>query len=124
MGTLVSGDLFGFFKMILEGKLPHLYIIVYTLISYIAITFYMLIVKNFGAVTGVFAGTARKAMSLVLSFLLFPKAFSWFFVFGSVLVLGGLLFSSLVKIKKKSQSKSENKSEETENLISNSSSKV
>lgn len=76
---------------------------VYILVSYIAVSFFMQIVKNFGAVTGVLAGTARKAMTLILSFILFPKQFSWYYVFGAFLVLGGLLASSLVKINKKQQ---------------------
>ena len=42
-------------------------------------------------------GTARKAMSLILSFLFFPKAFSWYYVLGASLVLGGLTVASLTK---------------------------
>ena len=43
-------------------------------------------------------------MTLVISFLLFPKGFSWFYVVGAILVLGGLLLSSLFKIKQKKDS--------------------
>jgi adenosine 3'-phospho 5'-phosphosulfate transporter B3 len=57
----------------------------------------MMIVKNYGGVTAVLLSTARKGMTLILSFLLFPKNFSWFYVLGASLVLGGLLVISVGK---------------------------
>ncbi len=65
----------------------------------------MNVVRRFGGVAAVLLGTGRKAMTLVLSFVFFPKAFSWFYVWGGVLVLGGLLFSSLHKIQQKNTTK-------------------
>jgi len=73
------------------------FMMVYTAISYVAISSFMAIVKKYGGVTAVLLGTARKAMSLILSFLFFPKVFSWFYVLGATLVLGGLLVASLTK---------------------------
>merc|ERR1712228_588981 len=73
------------------------FMIIYTTISYIAISLFMTIVKKYGGVTAVLLGTARKAMSLILSFLFFPKAFSWYYILGAGLVLGGLLVASLTK---------------------------
>ena len=81
---------------------------VYTLVAYIAISFFMQIVKRFGAVTGVLSAAGRKVMTLVLSFLLFPKEFSWLYVMGSALVLGSLLTNSLLKIRRKSPKFEEN----------------
>ena len=78
-----------------------IYLFVYTFISYIAITTFMLIVKKYGGVTAVLLGTARKAMTLILSFAFFPKAFSIYYVIGTVMVLGGLLAGSMKKIEKK-----------------------
>uniref|UniRef100_A0A7R9VZ40 Uncharacterized protein n=1 Tax=Pseudictyota dubia TaxID=2749911 RepID=A0A7R9VZ40_9STRA len=83
-----------------------LYCAVYTMIAYVAISTYMNIVKRFGGVAAVLLATARKGMTLVLSFLLFPKAFSWFYVAGASLVLGGLLAASLIKQKMRSIEKS------------------
>ena len=71
---------------------------IYTFIAYIAISFHMTVVRKFGGVAAVLVATGRKGMTLILSFLLFPKAFSWLYVLGGVLVLGGLLISSIVKI--------------------------
>jgi adenosine 3'-phospho 5'-phosphosulfate transporter B3 len=57
----------------------------------------MTLVKRFGGVTAVVLTTARKAMTLVLSFVLFPKGFSWLYVHGSLLVLGAVMMASLCK---------------------------
>jgi adenosine 3'-phospho 5'-phosphosulfate transporter B3 len=57
----------------------------------------MTLVKRFGGVHAVLLTTARKAMTLVLSFLLFPKGFSWLYVHGSLLVLGAVMIASIFK---------------------------
>ena len=57
----------------------------------------MTLVKRFGGVTAVVLTTARKAMTILLSFLLFPKGFSWLYVYGSSLVLGAVLVASIRK---------------------------
>lgn len=95
--TLASGDLVAIIKHALVDHQLALYMSIYTAVSYIAISTYMNLVKRFGGVAAVYLATARKAMTLVLSFLLFPKDFSWFYVSGATLVLGGLMFVSLYK---------------------------
>lgn len=61
----------------------------------------MNVVRRFGGVSAVLLATGRKGMTLVLSFLLFPKEFSWYYVVGALLVLGGLLFSGLHDLQQK-----------------------
>merc|ERR1712151_5308 len=97
--TFVSGDMKGAIHAASQDHTLVVKMILYTSISYVAISTFMMIVKRYGAVTGVLLSTARKAMTLIISFIFFPKTFSWCYVFGSVLVLGGLLFSSLLKQK-------------------------
>lgn len=105
--TLISGDMVNLYKLIKSSSNEYgsgmltVYLLAYTMISYFAVSSFMLIVKKFGGVTAVFLGTARKAMTLVLSFCFFPKAFSIYYVIGTVLVLGGLLLGSLKKFEKK-----------------------
>lgn len=106
--TLMSGDLLGLLRLASGDPSLTLYMLIYTMVAYVAISFFMQIVKRFGAVTGVLVATARKGMTLIISFLLFPKAFSWYYVVGATLVLGGLLSSSLVKLNKKSKKRNEN----------------
>lgn len=100
--TFMSGDLLGILRLAMSDTTLATYMCVYTFVAYVAVSSFMLIVKRYGAVTGVLTATARKGMTLILSFLIFPKAFSWYYVFGALLVLGGLLASSLLKISKKS----------------------
>eukprot|EP00558_Chaetoceros_sp_UNC1202_P009400 CAMPEP_0197246864 /NCGR_PEP_ID=MMETSP1429-20130617/23508_1 /TAXON_ID=49237 /ORGANISM="Chaetoceros sp., Strain UNC1202" /LENGTH=221 /DNA_ID=CAMNT_0042707631 /DNA_START=91 /DNA_END=756 /DNA_ORIENTATION=+ len=96
--TLMSGDLIGVIKLALTSDSNLVtYMVVYTCISYIAISSFMAIVKKYGGVTAVLLGTARKGMTLILSFVLFPKEFSWYYLLGAVLVLGGLMVASFVK---------------------------
>ncbi|KAL3776520.1 hypothetical protein ACHAW5_010112 [Stephanodiscus triporus] len=72
-----------------------LYMTVYVLISHVAVSAHTSVVKRFGGVAAVFIGTARKGMTLILSFALFPKESNWRYPLGAVLVLGGLTFASL-----------------------------
>ena len=102
--SFMSGDLGSLVQLVIldrnDGGMLTIYISIYTFISYMAVSSFMMIVKKYGGVTAVLLGTARKAMTLILSFLFFPKAFSFYYVIGTVLVLGGLLVGSLVKQKK------------------------
>jgi adenosine 3'-phospho 5'-phosphosulfate transporter B3 len=64
--------------------------IIYTFIAHIAITCHMTLVKEFGGVAAVLVGNFRKALTIYLSFLLFPKPHSILYVLGAILVFGGL----------------------------------
>jgi solute carrier family 35 (adenosine 3'-phospho 5'-phosphosulfate transporter), member B3 len=109
--TYLSGDLVGIIKHAIGDHQLALYMVVYTFIAYIAISLHMTVVKRFGGVAAVVLATARKGMTLILSFILFPKVFSWYYVFGAVLVLGGLMIHSLVKIHEKEERKRAQKTE-------------
>ena len=95
----------GALHLIWNSRQLTIYFSIYTFIAYIAISCHMNVVKRYGGVAAVLVATGRKAMTLILSFLLFPKGFSWFYPVGAVLVLGGLLVSSLSKIRSKGHSK-------------------
>lgn len=99
--TFLSGDLVGLYYFAKTNHQLCIYMAMYTAVAYFAVSMHMSVVKRFGGVAAVVLATARKGMTLVLSFLLFPKAFSWFYVWGACLVLGGLLTSSLWKIQSK-----------------------
>ena len=49
------------------------YLLLYTLLAYVAISLHMTMVKQFGSVAAVLVGNSRKSMTIILSFLLFPK---------------------------------------------------
>jgi adenosine 3'-phospho 5'-phosphosulfate transporter B3 len=118
--TFLSGDLVGLYVFANKNNNHQLcmYMTMYTAVAYFAISMHMSVVKRFGGVAAVVLATARKGMTLMLSFLIFPKAFSWFYVFGALLVLGGLLASSLFKIKKKKENEKKLDEEEGVSLMS------
>jgi solute carrier family 35 (adenosine 3'-phospho 5'-phosphosulfate transporter), member B3 len=72
---------------------------VYTFMAYIAITFHMALVKEFGGITTVLVGNTRKAITIVLSFVLFPKPVSYLYVLGGILVFGSLCGNAYMKEK-------------------------
>jgi len=74
-----------------------LHVIAYVLISHVAVSAHTQVVRKFGGVAAVFVGTARKGMTLILSFVLFPKESNWKYAAGAALVLGGLTVASLEK---------------------------
>jgi adenosine 3'-phospho 5'-phosphosulfate transporter B3 len=130
--TIISGDMMNLIKLVASNDngpdnasgsgswiLP-VYMVVYTFISYIAVSSFMLIVKKYGGVTAVLLGTARKAMTLILSFCFFPKVFSIYYVIGTVLVLSGLLVGSLTKQRNKfdsSKSKQDQQQQQQQRLL-------
>ena len=73
------------------------YMVAYILISHVAVSAHTQIVKRFGGVAAVFVGTGRKGMTLILSFVIFPKESNWRYAAGAILVLGGLTVASLEK---------------------------
>mmetsp|Transcript_2779 Transcript_2779/g.6598 ORF Transcript_2779/g.6598 Transcript_2779/m.6598 type:complete len:397 (+) Transcript_2779:310-1500(+) len=117
--TFLSGDLTGLYRFVWESpdskRLCH-YIMVYTFIAYVAISFHMTVVRRFGGVSAVLVATGRKGMTLIVSFLLFPKEFSWLYVVGALMVLGGLMMSSLHRINNKKK-KTESKGDEKKSLL-------
>jgi len=114
--TLLSGDLIGIIRHALADRTLMYFMIVFTAISYAAISTYMQLVKRFGGVAAVLLTTARKGMTLVLSFLLFPKKFSWYYVAGAILVLGSLLYVSIYKHHQRSKALSGISQSEAERL--------
>ena len=70
---------------------------IYTVIAYVAITFHMALVKEFGGITTVLVGNTRKALTIVASFIFFPKPGSWMYVAGGLLVFGSLIGNAYMK---------------------------
>lgn len=63
--------------------------------AYVGVACYMELVYTQGAVVAVVVATARKAITLILSFALFPKPVLAWHVGGGVCVMAGLLVSSI-----------------------------
>lgn len=107
--TYMSGDLFHCFHLMIEY--PHTigwYIFIYTIISYVAITCHMNVVCLYGGVAAVLVATGRKAMTLIISFVLFPKIYTIYYPIGTILVLSGITWASLSKVYSKKKNHNNN----------------
>lgn len=94
-----SGDLPEALAYALANPYAMTLLAIYTIIAYIAITFHMALVKEFGGVTTVLVGNTRKAMTIVMSFIMFPKPTSILYAFGTILVFGSLIGNAYMKEK-------------------------
>ena len=95
----LSGDLQKAFGYAFANPHALMLMTIYTVIAYIAITFHMALVKEYGGITTVLVGNTRKALTIVASFILFPKPGSWLYVAGGVLVFGSLIGNAYLKEK-------------------------
>lgn len=92
--TYAASDVWGFSLMLL-----------YTGIAYMAVTCHMILVEELGPVAAVIVGNARKALTIILSFVLFPKPFSVLYMTGVVLVFGSVILNVVLKEKRKNSQK-------------------
>jgi adenosine 3'-phospho 5'-phosphosulfate transporter B3 len=99
MSFSATGDLQTAVQYALANPHALTLMVIYTFLAYIAITFHMALVQEFGGITTVLVGNTRKAMTIVLSFLLFPKPYNWMYVAGGVLVFGSLIGNAFMKEK-------------------------
>lgn len=93
----MSGDLQNAFAYATANPHAMWLLFIYTIVAYVAITFHMALVKEFGGITTVLVGNTRKAITIVLSFLLFPKPTSLLYFGGGVLVFGSLIGNAYMK---------------------------
>lgn len=94
-----SGDLPKAFAYAFANPHALFLMTIYTFLAYIAITFHMALVKEYGGVTTVLVGNSRKALTIVFSFIMFPKPISYLYVLGGVFVFGSLTAVSYFKEK-------------------------
>lgn len=93
----LSGDLQEAFTYAFSNSYAMLIMSIYTFLAYIAINFHMALVQEFGGIVTVLVGNTRKAITIVLSFILFPKPLSIYYVFGGVFVFGSLVGNAIMK---------------------------
>ena len=92
-----TGDLQEAFFYTMESGHAFWLMLLYTFLAYIAITFHMALVQEYGGIVTVLVGNTRKAITIVLSFLLFPKPMSSLYIYGGILVFGSLVGNAVMK---------------------------
>lgn len=90
---------FGFFRYAVDTPGLTIALIIYGITNYVGVWFVLAMIKHFGAAQTVFATSMRKAGSITLSYLLFPKLIIWRHVAGITLVSLGVYLHSLTKTK-------------------------
>jgi len=57
----------------------------------------MAVIKRFGALIAVITTSLRKMLTIILSFLIYPKPFSFAYAIGLILVFAGIGLESYIK---------------------------
>ena len=94
-----TGDLQQAFAYAFANPHALMLMTIYTFLAYIAIAFHMALVQEFGGIVTVLVGNTRKAITIVLSFILFPKPMSILYLWGGLLVFGSLIGNAFMKEK-------------------------
>lgn len=97
----LTGDLPAAFSYAFSNPYALMIMTIYTFLAYIAITFHMALVKEYGGITTMLVGNTRKAITIFLSFVFFPKPMSSLYVLGGVLVFGSLCGNAYMKDREK-----------------------
>jgi len=106
------GNLFGFVQLLavllLAGEAqqamlfcwghPWAYIVMFAeaFVGYCGLQFYLLFIKNFGAVLTIFVACCRKIITLLLSWILFPKPFTQMYFWGGLCVMVAIVLNLYV----------------------------
>eukprot|EP00741_Cyanophora_paradoxa_P019084 tig00021119_g18426.t1 len=67
------------------------------LAGYLGTYFVLMLVNGFGAVTAVVVTSCRKLITIMLSFVLFPKPFTWLYLWGTLVLFAGVLVNTYAK---------------------------
>jgi solute carrier family 35 (adenosine 3'-phospho 5'-phosphosulfate transporter), member B3 len=100
----LSGDLQIAFSYAFANPHALMLMSIYTFLAYFAITCHMILIREFGGVTTVLVGNARKAVTIALSFVLFPKPLSSLYLVGGIMVFGSLVTLAYFKEADKAKS--------------------
>lgn len=112
----LSGDLQQAVTYALNDSYAMILMVIYTFLAYIAINFHMALVQEFGGIVTVLVGSTRKAITIVLSFILFPKPSSIMYVVGGICVFGSLVGNAIMKERLYSGSGGKSKGGSSNNL--------
>eukprot|EP00753_Platysulcus_tardus_P013831 PLAT3871.3.p1 GENE.PLAT3871.3~~PLAT3871.3.p1 ORF type:complete len:258 (+),score=123.25 PLAT3871.3:320-1093(+) len=73
--------------------------LLYSMLGFVGENFVMLLVQRFGALVAVTTTSCRKAVSIIISFLVFPKPYTHAYALATLCVFGGIAINVYVKNK-------------------------
>lgn len=96
---VVTGELYPAFEFVSSqpARTALLPMTTFSVTGYVGIQFVLQIVKRYGALPAVTVTTLRKGVTMVLSFLFFPKPFVWGYAVGGVILGLGLGLNTINK---------------------------
>mmetsp|Transcript_13244 Transcript_13244/g.26621 ORF Transcript_13244/g.26621 Transcript_13244/m.26621 type:complete len:159 (-) Transcript_13244:46-522(-) len=89
--TLVSGELVGALRFFVTTLSGSALLLLRSVLFYAGALLYTMLIKESGAVTAVFVTTMRKALTVALSFAIFPKPWCYKYSLGLVFLLAAIV---------------------------------
>jgi adenosine 3'-phospho 5'-phosphosulfate transporter B3 len=90
VGELASGQFYPAHDYFYHHPKIYIMSFIFSIFGYFGVLFVLSMVKSFGALLAVTVTTFRKALSIIMSFLLFTKPFTMQYVWSGLLVLFGI----------------------------------
>jgi len=87
---LVNGQLFSAFSFCWNKPYVYICMILFSIFGYLGIQFVLVMIKLFDAFVAMTVTTCRKIITIALSFLFFPKPFTFQYFVAAVFVFGGM----------------------------------
>eukprot|EP00276_Gloeochaete_wittrockiana_P008883 CAMPEP_0184660206 /NCGR_PEP_ID=MMETSP0308-20130426/32862_1 /TAXON_ID=38269 /ORGANISM="Gloeochaete witrockiana, Strain SAG 46.84" /LENGTH=306 /DNA_ID=CAMNT_0027100603 /DNA_START=303 /DNA_END=1223 /DNA_ORIENTATION=- len=92
-----TGEMWRGIKLSTDDPEVFFWMLVYGAVSYVGFFFVLALVNRFGAVTCVVVTSTRKLLTIVLSFIMFPKPFNIWYVWGTLALAFGSAISIYMK---------------------------
>lgn len=97
---LISGELFQGIHFVMENPIGFAQIIFSGFLAYVGVVLVLALLRQTSALVAVITTSCRKALSIILSFIVFSKPFSMNYVYGTVLVFSGVFLNFYGKRKR------------------------
>lgn len=97
VAMFVSNHLFSAFVFCAQHSLVYVYILMFCTTGYFGIQAILTLVKKYGALTAVTVTTLRKAVSIVISFILYNKPFTITYLWSGLLIVLGIYLNVISK---------------------------
>lgn len=97
---LFSGELFEGLRFAAENPVGFAQIVFSGLLAYVGVVLVLALLRQTSALVAVITTSCRKALSIILSFIIFSKPFSMNYVYGTVLVFSGVFLNFYGKRKR------------------------
>ncbi|XP_026805206.1 adenosine 3'-phospho 5'-phosphosulfate transporter 2 [Rhopalosiphum maidis] len=94
---LVSGQLRDGTEFCIQNPVTYLYIFLFSLSGFFGVQAVLALIRTCGALVAVTVTTCRKAVTIVISFLLFSKPFTFQYVWAGLLIVLGIYLNVLGK---------------------------